>query len=167
MKNLALAFIGTLLICLPTFAQEKRASPARSAEMRWGDLSLKINYSSPSVKGRTIFGELEPWGKVWRAGANEATTMELSKDAMINGEKLAAGKYAFFIIPNEGSEWVLIFNKVHEQWGAYKYDKGQDALRINVSPEQIDNVESLTYRISDAGEVNMEWSTTRVGFTIK
>lgn len=167
MKNIALALVGIFMMSAPLIGQEKRLSPAKTTENTVGDLSVVISYSSPSVKGRTIYGDLVPWGEIWRAGANEATTIKINKDAMVNGEELPAGHYAFFVIPNEDDDWTLIFNKVHEQWGAYKYDDSEDMLRIDVSPEEIDPTEELTYSISDEGEVNLDWSTTRVGFTIK
>lgn len=166
MKSLAFALICSLIISLPTVAQEKRKSPPKTVENTIGDLTVSINYSSPAVKGRTIFGDLEPWGNIWRAGANEATTIEFSEDVTINGEELAAGKYAFFIIPNESSDWTLIFNTEAKQWGAYKLDESKDALRIDVKHEEVDNVENLEYKISDDGMVSMEWATSRVGFKI-
>jgi hypothetical protein len=87
------------------------------------------------VKGRTIWGDLVPYGKVWRTGANEATTIETNKDIMIQGQKLPAGKYALFTIPGE-TEWTWIFNSVWDQWGAYKYDGSKDVLRITTKPQK-------------------------------
>src|SRR5690554_5940773 len=92
-----MAFIG-----LAAFAQEK-ASPAKTAEGTVGDAKITINYSSPAVKGRTIWGDLVPMGEVWRAGANEATTFTTTKDIMVEGKTLPAGTYSFFVIPGETS----------------------------------------------------------------
>ena len=92
-------------------AQNKPASPASSTTGQINGATISINYGSPSVKGRVIWGELVPFNKIWRAGANAATTIETDKDLTIEGSKLPAGKYAFFVIPNK-KECVLIFNKV-------------------------------------------------------
>src|SRR5687767_4572105 len=102
-------------------APANRPSPAATATGKIGAANVSVNYSSPSVKGRTIWGDLVPYGKVWRAGANEATVFQTDRDITIEGKKLPAGKYSFFTIPTE-NEWTLIFNKQPEQWGAYKYD---------------------------------------------
>ncbi|HCH43111.1 MAG TPA: hypothetical protein DEV63_01715, partial [Algoriphagus sp.] len=91
-------------------AQEK-ASPAMTAEGSVGDAKITVNYSSPAVKGRMIWGDLVPLGQVWRAGANEATTITTTKDILVEGQKLPAGTYSFFIIPGE-YESTFIFNKV-------------------------------------------------------
>ncbi len=130
------------------FAQEK-ASPAQTAEGMVGDAKITIKYSSPGVKGRMIWGDLVPLGQVWRAGADEATTFTTSKDIMVEGEKLPAGTYSFFVIPNE-YESTLIFNSVAEQWGAYDYDSGKDVLRVNVPSQQTSTMEErLVYEVKD------------------
>lgn len=151
-----MAFIG-----LAAFAQEK-ASPAKTAEGMVGDAKITINYSSPAVKGRTIFGPgddvLEPFGKVWRAGANEATTFTTTKDIMVEGKKLPAGTYSFFIIPGETSS-TFIFNKVAKQWGAFDYDEAQDALRVSVPSQQTSSLEErLVYEVKPASfEIRWEY----------
>lgn len=168
MKTYALALIGSLLLSTAAIAQkEKPASPPMSAEKQLDDLTIKIDYSSPFVKEREIFGGLEPWNEVWRAGANAATTIEFNKKVMIEGEELKAGKYAFFVIPKEDDNWTLIFNTEAKQWGAYKYDESKDALRIEVEPEEIDHMESLTYTIDDSGIVHLKWANTAVGFQVE
>ncbi len=118
------------------------------------------------MKGRTIFGELEPYGKVWRTGANEATTIEVSTDVEIEGEPLPAGKYALFTIPTE-DDWTVVFNKTPEQWGAYDYDEAEDALRVEVTPEETDEpTEQLTFEIGDDGQVTMMWANAAVSFNV-
>lgn len=111
-----------------------RPSPAAEAIGMIHGAAIKITYSSPSVKGREIWGDLVPYGKVWRTGANEATTFETDKDIKINGEKLAAGKYALFTIPGE-NEWTFLFNSEWDQWGAFKYDQSKDVLRVKAKSE--------------------------------
>ena len=138
-------------------AQEK-ASPAKVAEGTAAGAKITINYSSPAVKGRVIWGDLVPMGQVWRAGADEATTFTTSKDITVQGQKLPAGTYSFFIIPGE-SESTFIFNKVAKQWGAYNYDAKQDVLRVNVPSQQTSTMEErLIYEVKPDGfEVRWEY----------
>ena len=141
--------------------------PSPRKEMRGliGPVSITINYGSPSVKGRKIFGELEPFGKVWRTGANEATTIEVSTDVLINGQPLAAGKYALFTIPGE-TKWTVIFNATAEQWGAYDYDEGKDVLRIEVDPVVKESPdEMLDFRI-EGEQIVLSWDKTSVPFSV-
>jgi hypothetical protein len=110
------------------------ASPRKMMSGTIGDAEIMIDYGSPAVKGRTVWGDLEKFGTVWRAGANSATIIEFSGDVTIEGEALPAGKYALFVIPNADNA-VVIFNKVTDQWGAGKYDEAEDALRVTVAPQ--------------------------------
>lgn len=137
-------------------AKSSRPSPPRTATGAIGTVEVKVNYSSPSVKGRKIWGGLVPYGQVWRTGANEATTISLSSTAMIEGKKLAAGKYALFTIPNE-DKWTVIFNTVAEQWGAYEYDSSKDALRVDIMPQPLDEpVEAMEFVVED-GKLILRW----------
>ncbi|HEX8328746.1 MAG TPA: DUF2911 domain-containing protein [Hymenobacter sp.] len=151
----------------PMPAPESRAlvqtkpSPAATATGKIGAADVTVNYSSPAVKGRKIFGGLEPFGKVWRAGANEATTVEFSKDVTVEGKPLPAGKYGFFVIPAEG-QWTVIFNKVPNQWGAFKYDEKQDALRVMVTPRKAAALtERLLYEVTPKGLV-LRWENVEL-----
>ena len=166
MKKILGLIVLSLAISNFTIAQEKKKSPAKTVETTVGDTKVIINYSSPSMRGRVIYGDLVPFKKIWRAGANEATTMEFSSDVKINGKELKAGKYAFFVIPMKDAEWTLIFNTVHKQWGAYDYDPAKDALKFNVKPTDIETTESLTYSVDAEGNVNLDWSTTRLSFKV-
>ena len=147
-----MAFIG-----LAAFAQEK-ASPAKTAEGMVGDAKITINYSSPAVKGRMIWGDLVPLGEVWRAGANEATTFTTTKDIMVEGKKLPAGTYSFFVIPGEASS-TFIFNKVAKQWGAFDYDSAEDVLRVSVPSGQTSTLEErLVYEVKPSSfEIRWEY----------
>ena len=147
-------------------AQDKPASPPEVVTGKINDATISINYGSPSVKGRKIWGELVPFNKVWRAGANEATTFETDKEIMIEGSKLPAGKYSFFIIPNE-TESIIIFNKDDKQWGAYKYKDKNDQLRVAVKQQIAStSVEKLTYAISGNGIV-ISWDNWNIPIIIK
>lgn len=110
------------------------ASPRKRMTATLDGLGVEVVYGSPSVKGRTIWGELVPYGEVWRTGANEATTISFDQDVTVAGEPLPAGTYAFFTLPDK-SEWTLIFNGEPEQFGAFEYEENQDVLRVQVSPK--------------------------------
>jgi hypothetical protein len=150
----------------PAAAKEAKPSPAATATGKIGGTDVTVNYSSPGVKGRKIFGGLEPYGKVWRAGANEATTVEFSKAVTVEGKPLPAGKYGFFVVPAE-KQWTVIFNKVPNQWGAFKYDEKQDALRVNVTPRKTAAlVERLAYEVTPTGLV-LRWENVELPVAIK
>jgi hypothetical protein len=168
MKSVRVLPILLFLLCFGTLhitAQDKstRPSPAMEAKGIIQGADVTIQYSAPSVKGRKIWGELVPFGKVWRTGANEATTFESNKDIVLHGQTLPAGKYALFTIPGE-KEWTWIFNAVWEQWGAYKYDESKDVLRI-VSTSQASPVfhEQMNIMI-DGNKVTLYWENLQVGF---
>jgi hypothetical protein len=156
-RKTILSFVLTAFVVGAGFAQEK-ASPAKVAEGTAGGSKITINYSSPAVKGRTIWGDLVPLGQVWRAGANEATTFTTSKDITVQGQKLPAGTYGFFIIPGE-TESTFIFNKVAKQWGAFDYNAKEDVLRVNVPSGQNSTMEErLVYEVKPDGfEVRWEY----------
>ncbi len=142
-----------------------KPSPPAKLETKIGDAKITIAYSQPGVKDREIFGKLVPYGKVWRTGANEATTFTTSKDITINGQKLAAGTYTLFTIPGE-KEWTIIFNTEMGQWGAYKYDAEKDALKVKATPEKHKATERMTFSAKD-GVIYLDWAETRVPLTIK
>jgi hypothetical protein len=151
--TMAFVALGSIV----SFAQEK-PSPAKVAEGTVAGSKITINYSSPAVKGRTIWGDLVPLGQVWRAGANEATTFTTSKDITVQGKKLPAGTYGFFIIPGE-TESTFIFNKVAKQWGAFDYNDKEDVLRVTVPSGQAPAMEErLVYEVkADSFEVRWEY----------
>ena len=148
-----------------------QASPRKQASDNIGDLAISIDYGSPAVKGRVIWGELEGYGKVWRAGANETTSIEFSADVMVNGNPLPAGKYGFFLIPIEGEAWVAIFNEewsqeLHGSWGAFGYKQEKDVLRVDVTPEWVkESMERLEYTVNDSGFA-FAWEKARINFEI-
>lgn len=174
-----LAFAGSVLFCYSvtnSFAQEKkekekvRVSPKALITQTVGYTDVTISYSRPGVKGRKIWGDLVPYDKVWRAGANEATKFTFSTDVMIEGKKLPAGSYGFFTIPGK-DKWTVIFNNVADQWGAFEYNESKDALRFTVKPEQHDFTEWLQYDITRTSDstatVSLEWENLKVPFKIE
>jgi hypothetical protein len=160
---------------LESFAQNKkdvRISPKALVEQTIGLTEITIEYSRPGVKGRTIWGGLVPYNTVWRAGANEATKITFETDVTINSKKLRAGSYGFFTIPTKDM-WIIIFNKVANQWGAFEYNDAEDALRIEVNPEKENNClqEWLAYTITKSSDntavVRLEWEKIKVPFTVE
>jgi len=155
---------------------EVRVSPKATIMQTIGFTDISISYSRPGVKGRKIWGGLVPYDKVWRAGANEATKFTFRTDVMIAGKKLAKGSYSFFAIPGK-KEWTLIFNKVADQWGAFTYNEGQDALRFKVKPVQSKYTEWLKYDftgmdvqkagMNNSAVINLNWEKLRVPFKIE
>lgn len=147
--------------------KSKMPSPPTSTSATIGGTNLTINYSQPSVKGRNVWeGNLAPYGKVWRTGANEATTFEINKDVTVQGKALKAGKYALFTIPGE-KEWTIIFNKVAKQWGAFKYSESEDALRVTANAKANEMTERFTIKAENNGDVTLMWDKVSVTFKVK
>ncbi len=158
--------ISMLFASLSSFAQEAQASPRKNVSGKVGAATITIDYGSPAVKGRKIWGELVPYNEVWRTGANEATTFTTDKDITVEGKKLPAGTYAFFAIPTD-KDWTIIFNKTAKQWGAYKYSDKDDALRVVVKPTKSAALnERLTYTVNAKGIV-LSWENLDVPVAIK
>lgn len=117
---------------------------------------ITLTYSRPNVKGRTIFGGMEPLGVVWRTGANAATRIKFTEDVKIEGKDLSAGEYGLFSIPGK-KEWTVIFNKIADQWGAYQYKESDDVLRVTVKTTALkDKVETLTMQFGDVTETSAQ-----------
>ncbi len=149
--------------------KSKRPSPPATVTQKIpSGATIIIDYSQPSIKGRTIGKDLEPMeGKVWRTGANEATVFETDKDVTIDGQKLPAGKYGLFTIFN-GKNVTVIFNKTWDQWGAFTYKESDDQLRITTQYQEINTpFEKMTFTISPEGEVNLFWGNRKVTFEVK
>ena len=166
-KSVILSFF--LLANIFLIAQDDKASrpsPPAQATGTVNGKTITIDYGQPSVKGRKIWGELVPHGQVWRAGANETTAFTVSADAQVEGKSLKAGKYAFFVIPNE-KEWTIIFNKTIK-WGAFSYNEGEDVLRVTVPVKKSNSFnEKLTYNVSSQGKVSLAWENVVVEFSVK
>ncbi len=181
-KILSLAlFSGILLMSTGTYAQtdtskmkmpedkSKRPSPPATATATTSNgVTINIDYSQPSVKGREIGKAVEPMkAKVWRTGANEATVFEVNKDVTINGKALKAGKYGLFSIWN-GNEWTIIFNKTWNQWGAFDYKQADDVLRVNVkSMPPSSPSEKMTFMVDQSGKVSLAWGNSGFDFMVK
>ncbi|TMI94699.1 MAG: DUF2911 domain-containing protein [Bacteroidetes bacterium] len=158
----------SLVACGQADKSKRPSPPAMAKETIKSGAVISIDYSQPSVKGRTIGKDLEPMeGKVWRAGANEATVFEVSKDVQVEDKALPAGKYGLFTIMN-GDEWTIIFSKTWNQWGAFSYKEADDALRVKVKAEKAKTfAEKLTYTIDKSGKVSLMWGDKQVEFKVK
>jgi tetratricopeptide (TPR) repeat protein len=143
------AALATIVIVGVVSAQQKlyQLSPAASVSQTVGLTDITVTYHRPGVKGRKIWGELVPYDKVWRAGANEATMVTFSTDVTIGAKLVKAGSYSFFVIPRQG-EWNVIFNS-QPQWGAFSYDSTKDVVRYSLKPETAPSEERLSYSFTD------------------
>ncbi|WP_322973551.1 DUF2911 domain-containing protein [Pedobacter sp. PLR] len=159
-------FMGFFTLTATAQEKKKASPPANVKETINSGATITIDYSQPSVKGRKIGEEIAPYGKVWRTGANDATTFEVSKDVKVEGKALPAGKYSVYTIPGE-KEWTIIFNKTWKQWGT-KYAEADDALRVTVKPEKSPVLtEQMTFKIEKSGKVTLLWGDKSVSFRVK
>jgi hypothetical protein len=153
---LALAFLAAA----PTLAQRGDDTNRRSKNGRLAatvdGVDVVIEYGRPQVRGREIWGALVPYGKVWRTGADEPTTISVGAPVEIEGESLPAGTYALFTIPGE-ERWTVIVNRQTRQWGAMSYDQAEDLLRVEVTPRPGEPVEELTFAAAEDGIV-LRWA---------
>lgn len=186
-SQISFFLILSFVLILPSIAyaqrDQVRASLKASVMQRLGiDTDITIDYSRPGVKGRKIWGELVPYGMApgneysegkpfpWRAGADENTTIELSKDVLIEGKKLSAGRYGIHMIPSE-KEWIVIFSKNSSAWGSFSYNQGEDALRVTVTPVKAPHMEWLMYGFDALAGTSatafLHWESLKVPFKIQ
>jgi hypothetical protein len=162
---------GTLLLLISAgYAQSfvldlPRPSQHALLTQRVGITDITVNYHRPLVNGRKVWGSLVPYGQVWRAGANENTTIQFTSPVTVEGQSLAAGTYGLHTIPNE-NDWTIIFSKNYTSWGSFTYNQSEDALRVNVKPQSTDMHEALTYDFDDikpdAAVLTLRWEKLAV-----
>lgn len=170
-RNLLLILMFVGLFQFSTIAQDlPQPSPAASVSQTVGLTHFTVTYSRPGVKGRTIFGDLVPYGKLWRTGANKCTVIEFDTDVMVEGNKVPAGKYSLFTIP-EKDKWEIILNKNTELWGTGDYKQEEDIVRFFVKPEKTIITESMGFSfenvIKDDAQLVLTWSETLVRINVK
>lgn len=160
------------IICFISKAQNdtsKMPSPPATVTGKINDATLTIKYHQPAVKGRAVWeasSSLAPFGKVWRTGANNATTFEIDNDVKIEGKSLAKGKYALFTIPGE-KEWVIIFNSKAAQWGAYSYKADDDVLRVTVPAGKSSSFnERFLIALEKNNSISLSWENVKVAFKV-
>lgn len=151
--------------------QMPQASPSAQISQKVGLTDVTIEYSRPSMRGRKIFGELVPFGQVWRTGANAATVLTFSTEVKVEGKSLPAGSYALYSIPGK-STWTVILSKNTKLWGAVGYDASDDVMRFTVKPgktgQKYETMEINFVDISDTGaSIALKWENTRIKFRIE
>ncbi|MDP9121126.1 MAG: DUF2911 domain-containing protein [Acidobacteriota bacterium] len=169
-----LAVLAAALAAAPLAAQQQPSlplpSPHASVSQTFGVTEVTLRYSRPGVKGRAIWGQLVPYGQVWRTGANENTTISWNTPVRIGGKELPAGTYGLQTIPTAG-EWTVIFSKDADQWGAFSYKQENDALRIQVKPQPAEPEERMAFEIENvtdsSAEVVLRWERLKVPFRIE
>ncbi|HUL35128.1 MAG TPA: DUF2911 domain-containing protein [Candidatus Eisenbacteria bacterium] len=146
-----------------------RISQHGEAVQTIGISTVTINYSRPLANGREVWGKLVPYGKVWRAGANENTTISFSDDAAVEGKPLPAGTYGLHMIPDK-DQWTVIFSKNSTSWGSFSYDEKEDALRVTVKPASGESFDTLTYTFDDmkpeSALATLRWGKVAVPFRV-
>jgi len=162
-----LVFMTTM--CFAQMGGNKPSPPASASCDLGGGKSIKTDYSSPRMRGRKIFGDLVPYDKVWRTGANEATTFVTSSDVVVGGKTVPAGSYTLFTVPG-AEKWTLIINKKTGEWGIpYKYESDELArvdMKVSKLPSPVENF-TVNYEKSGSGcTLQIEWETTRASVDI-
>ncbi|HET7440426.1 MAG TPA: DUF2911 domain-containing protein [Terriglobales bacterium] len=174
LSSAMLLFLGALLagtLCEAQSILVDLPRPSQHAQViqRIGITDITISYHRPLVAGRKIWGGVVPYGQVWRAGANENTTIEFTDPVMVEGKPLEKGIYGLHMIPN-ADEWTVIFSKNSTSWGSFTYDQKEDALRVNVKPQPAEFHEALTYDFDqvkpDSTAIAMQWEKVAVPFTV-
>ena len=173
-KSILLLIILFASISTLTMGQQiqmPQASPSATISQKIGLTDVNIEYSRPSTKGRKIFGELVPYGEVWRTGANAATIINFSNEVKIEGNIIPAGSYALYSIPGK-TEWTIILSKNTKLWGAVGYEANDDLVRFKVKPgktgQKYETMEINFVDMTDTGAtISMKWETTMVKFRIE
>ncbi|MBO0910433.1 MAG: DUF2911 domain-containing protein [Acidobacteria bacterium] len=172
LKNVSLAVLVVIAVSTPLFAQQdksKRPSPPAQAKCQFSDgKTITVDYSSPRMKGRKIFGDLVPYGEVWRTGANEATTFVTTGSLTANGREIPAGSYTIFTVPEE-SKWTLIVNKKTGEWGIpYRY-QSDELARIPMTVRKTSSpVENFAISFDQGGDtctLKVSWEQTEASAT--
>lgn len=170
---MSLRLVGILcVLAAPAFAQLKLPplSPEAKVVQTAGLTNITIDYSSPAVKGRKIWGGVVPMDKVWRTGANHSTVINFSQPVMIGDKEVAAGSYGFFAIPG-AAQWTLIVSKSADLWGSDDYKPENDVVRVMVKPAAISNRERLVYLVTNftdaSANIDLEWEKVRVTLPVK
>lgn len=173
--HLPVSFGVVLLLCAGScFAQSTqlnlpRDSQRASVTQRIGITDITVTYHRPLVKGRPIWGKVVPYGQVWRAGANENTTITFTDSVSVEGKGLEKGTYGLHMIPNQ-DQWTVIFSKATTAWGSFSYKESEDALRVAVKPQATEFSEALAYNVDPTSEnsavVTMRWEKVAVPFNV-
>lgn len=163
---LSAVVIASITACAQGDKSKRPSPPAKATETLTSGATVTIDYSQPSLKGRSVGKEVATYGQVWRTGANEPTTIEFSKDVTIDGKAVPAGKYSLWTVPGQ-DEWAVILSKEVPKWGT-QYAEGKDHIRFNVKPGKAPSAtEKLTFNIDKGGKVSLWWGETAVDFNVQ
>ena len=168
------ALLLAVLATLPALAQRIQGLPERSQQQKISQVigvsEVTLDYHRPQVRGRQLWGSLVPYESVWRAGANENTTIHFSDPVKVEGQELAAGTYGLHMLPGE-KEWQVIFSTNSTSWGSFSYDQAEDALRVKVKPQKAPFQEVMQFRFdhltADGGIIVLHWEELEVPFEIE
>ena len=169
-----LIFSLALAVSVHTFAQQYNipaVSPRQTVEQQFSVTKISVEYGRPAVKGRKVFGELVPFGQVWRAGANEATKITFGQEVLFGGQKVKKGTYALYVVPQE-KEWKIILNRGVNNWGAYTYDAKDDVASTTVPVKMMnEKMERFTINFEDITDEKLnlvfEWDKTRADVPVE
>ncbi|QCR22008.1 DUF2911 domain-containing protein [Pontibacter sp. SGAir0037] len=176
MKKLIYTFLATFVVLAFTEAAQAQLklpqpSPEAFVKQTIGLTDISISYHAPGVKGRKIFGSLVPYGQLWRAGANEATVIKFSDDLFLNNERVPAGAYSVFILPESDSSWNLILNKDTTLWGLEGYNELDDVAYLRIKPQATSFNETMQFNFTDVGlttgNLNLVWENSKVTVRIE
>ncbi|MBB6610166.1 DUF2911 domain-containing protein [Pontibacter sp. Tf4] len=168
-----LFLLFTFSISIPATAQVKlpQPSPESFIKQTIGLTDVTVHYHAPGVKGRKIFGGLVPYGKLWRAGANEATVITFTDELFLNHERVPAGSYSFFILPESDSVWNIVLNRDTTLWGLEGYDELQDVAYLRVTPKKVPFHETMQFSFSEIGTntgyLNLTWENSQISLRIE
>jgi hypothetical protein len=172
--RLSILFLISLLsACFQANAQVKLPQPSPEANIKQtiGLTDVSIRYHAPGVKSRKIFGSLVPYGKLWRAGANEATLITFTDELFLNHERVPAGTYSFFILPESDSVWNIVLNRDTTLWGLEGYDELKDVAYLRVTPKKVPFHETMQFSFTDIGTntgfLNMTWENSQISVRIE
>lgn len=168
------SLLSLMLVCsfVVTAQQDKSKRPSPPEQAKWdlgGGKAVTIDYSSPRAKGRKIYGELVPYGQVWRTGANEATALVTPADLTIGGTAVPAGSYTIFTVPNK-DKWTLVISKKTGEWGTDYPGQANDLARIDMKvsalPSPVDNFTISFEKAGNGANLNIDWETTRASVAV-
>jgi len=167
---ICLSLLATLCLAQSQELNLPRQSQHAVLTQRIGITDITVNYHRPLANGRKVWGGLVPYGQVWRAGANENTTIRFTDPVTIEGKPLAAGTYGLHMIPNESGDWTVVFSNMSTAWGSFSYKQDEDALRVNVKPAATGDYNALTYDFDqlkpDSAVLTMSWDKMAVPISI-
>lgn len=163
-------FLLLLLVSMAVPAEAQRRSQLGTVSQRVGSTDIALRYNRPVARGRVLFGELVPWNDTWHPGADSASTIAFSRDVMVEGRELAAGRYTLWTIPGQ-QKWTVVFSRAVDVWHTAHPDRDQDALRVDVTPERGAHMETMAFYFPvvgpDSAVLRLHWGEVVVPLRIR